>query len=143
MNRLALALSVVAMIAGSAHAESAPPIPNLLSALQHGGHVMVFRHGATDAAQQDVYPLNFGDMSKQRQLSEKGRETARAIGEVLRTNGITWGVIYTSELHRAVETGRLMAGKDVRPVDFLTDSSAGNAGAMASAAGGGNAALGL
>jgi hypothetical protein len=49
--------------------------------LKSGGYVIVFRHGATDESQRDAYPFKFDDMSAQRQLSGKGRETARQIGE--------------------------------------------------------------
>ena len=41
------------------------------------------------------------------------------------------GEVYTSRLNRAVETGRLIGGKEVSPVDELTDSGAGSASAMA------------
>ena len=41
------------------------------------------------------------------------------------------GEVYTSQLNRAVETGKLLGGKDVSPVDALTDSGAGSASAMA------------
>ena len=39
--------------------------------------------------------------------------------------------VHTSRLNRAVETGKLIGGKDVSPVDELTDSSAGSSSAMA------------
>ncbi len=47
-------------------------------------------------------------MSAQRQLSEKGRETARQIGEAFTALGIPVGVVYSSRLNRAVETARLI-----------------------------------
>jgi broad specificity phosphatase PhoE len=114
----------------------------LLSALKQGGHIIVFRHVATDDGQRDVYPFNFKDMSKQRQLSDQGRETARALGTAIKKLRIPIGEVYTSRLNRAVETGKLISGKDVIPVDGLTDSGAGNTSAMAGTSGGGNAELG-
>ena len=45
--------------------------------------------------------------------------------------GVPVGEVYTSRLNRAVETGRLIGGKDVTPVDEMTDSGAGSASAMA------------
>ena len=42
------------------------------------------------------------------------------------------GEVYTSKLNRAVETGKLLTGRDASPVDELTDSGAGSASAMAS-----------
>ena len=41
---------------------SAEDSRELVSALKQGGHVIVFRHGATDDSQKDIYPLNFDDM---------------------------------------------------------------------------------
>jgi hypothetical protein len=103
----------------------------LVSSLKAGGHVLVFRHGATDDSQKDVYPFKFDDMTAQRQLSEQGRAMARELGDALKKLGVPIGEVYTSQLHRAVETGGLIGGKDVSPVDGLTDSSAGSASGMA------------
>ncbi len=115
---------------------------DLVSALKQGGYVVVFRHGATDDSQKDIYPFNFDDMKAQRQLSEKGRDIARQIGAAIKQLGIPVGEIYTSKLNRAIETGKLLSGKDVKPVDALTDSGAGSAAAMANPAAG-NAKAGL
>ncbi len=103
----------------------------LVTSLKGGGYVIVFRHGATDDSHRDVYPFKFDDMSAQRQLSEKGRQMAREIGEALRKLNVPIGEVYTSKLNRAVETGKLIGGKDVSPLDALTDSSAGSASGMA------------
>lgn len=103
----------------------------LLPALQRGGYVIVVRHGATDARQDDVYPLDYDDMAKQRQLSEEGREAARQTGLALRALGIPIGKVFTSRLNRAMETGRLIAGKDIVWRIELNDSGMGSASAMA------------
>jgi len=121
---------------------SAEESRDLVSALKQGGYVVVFRHGATDDNQKDIYPFNFDDMKAQRQLSEKGRDIARQIGAAIKQLGIPVGEIYTSKLNRAIETGKLLSGKDVKPVDALTDSGAGSAAAMANPAAG-NAKAGL
>jgi len=114
----------------------------LVSALKQGGYVIVFRHGATDDSQKDIYPFNFDDMKTQRQLSEKGRDMARQIGAAIKKLGIPIGEVYTSRLNRAIETGKLLSDQEVRPVDALTDSGAGSTSAMASPTGG-NAKAGL
>ena len=103
----------------------------LLPSLQQGGYVLVLRHGATDSQQSDVYPLNYKDMTAQRQLSEQGREVARQMGSALVSLGIPIGSVITSRLNRAVETGRLVAGKDVKGMEELNDSTMGSASAMA------------
>ena len=56
---------------------------------------------------------------------------ARELGAALKKLGVPIGEVYTSRLNRAVETGKLIGGKDVSPVDELTDSSAGSASGMA------------
>ena len=107
----------------------------LVTALRQGGHVVIFRHGATDDSQKDVYPMDFGDMKGQRQLSPKGRAMAAEVGQAIGRLGIPIGVVFTSKLNRAVETGQLLSGKDVEAVAALTDSGAGVASAMANPSG--------
>ena len=111
---------------------SAADLTSLVSSLKAGGYVIVVRHVATDDSQKDVYPFKFDDMAAQRQLSEAGREMARQLGAAIKRLGTPVGDVYTSKLNRAVETGKLLTGKDVSPVDELTDSGAGSASAMAS-----------
>jgi phosphohistidine phosphatase SixA len=110
---------------------SAADLGKLVPQLRQGGYVLVIRHVATDDSQKDVYPFVFDDMKKQRQLSEQGRQMARDIGAALKALGIPLGQIYTSQLHRAVETGSLISGSQTIAKSELTDSGAGSAAAMA------------
>lgn len=110
----------------------AADLTSLVSSLKAGGYVIVVRHVATDDSQKDVYPFKFDDMTAQRQLSDAGRDMARQLGAAIKRLGTPIGEVYTSKLNRAVETGKLLAGKNVSPVDELTDSGAGSASAMAS-----------
>ncbi|QHP67011.1 histidine phosphatase family protein [Bradyrhizobium sp. LCT2] len=127
-------LAVIVLLAGfSRHA--AADTPDLVSSLKQGGYVLIFRHTATDDSQKDVYPFRFDDMSAQRQLSEKGRDMARQIGAAVKELAIPIGDVYTSRLNRAIETGKLISGREVRPVDALTDSSNASASGMANPAG--------
>ena len=130
MIRIALHLAMLLFATAIAPANASDP-QNLTTALKQGGYVIVFRHGATDESQKDIYPFRFDDMKAQRQLSDKGRETARAIGASFKELGIPIGEVYTSRLNRAVETGKLIAAKDVTSKDELTDSGAGSASSMA------------
>lgn len=141
MKTLHILCAVLLLLLGRA-APAAADAQDVISALKQGGYVLVFRHGATDDSQKDLYPFNFDDMKAQRQLSDKGRDTARQIGAALKKLNIPVGAIYTSRLNRAIETGRLLSGKDVKPVDALTDSSAGSASGMANPTGG-NAKAGV
>jgi hypothetical protein len=137
----ATALAISLLVAAPAHAQ-ATDLKALLPSLKSGGYVLVFRHTATDAAQEDVFPFDYSDMSKQRQLSEEGRKTAQQLGAALAALGIPIGEVWTSRLNRAIETGQMLAGKPGTGIDALTDSSSGKAGGMANAAGGGSEALG-
>jgi hypothetical protein len=65
------------------------------ASLASGAHVIVLRHGATDDSRRDVYPFKFDDLSAQRLLSEKGRDTARQIGADFRTIGLPIGNVFT------------------------------------------------
>jgi hypothetical protein len=112
---------------------TAADTPDLLASLKQGGYVLVFRHTATDDSQKDVYPFKFDDMSAQRQLSEKGRDMARQIGTAIKELAIPIGDVYTSRLNRAIEAGKLISGREVKPVDALTDSSNASASGRASA----------
>ena len=122
-----------ALLAGTASADEGS-LSLLLPSLQQGGYVVVLRHGATDPQQSDVYPLNYKDMTKQRQLSEQGRDVARQMGSALAALGIPIGSVITSRLNRAVETGRLVAARDVKSMEELNDSTQGSASAMAGSA---------
>src|SRR5215475_9671503 len=96
----------------SAHAQIDPGLLQAVKALQDGGYVIVFRHGATHADQADTDPLNIANVAKQRQLNDKGRADAKAVGEAFRAAGIPIGKSHSSRFQRAVETARLIGGKE-------------------------------
>src|SRR5436305_14724408 len=110
MGRLHIVYAMLLLLACGSPLSAADFRP---TALKNGGYVIVFRHGATDENQKDIYPFKFEDMKAQRQLSDKGRDSARQIGTALKRLGIPIGEVYTSRLNRAVETGKLLADKDV------------------------------
>ena len=141
MKTLQIVCAVLLLLLGRSQ-PAAADTQEVISALKQGGYVLVFRHGATDDSQKDIHPFNFDDMKAQRQLSDNGRDTARQIGATIKKLGIPVGDIYTSRLNRAIETGKLISGQDVKPVDALTDSSAGSASGMANPSGG-NAKAGV
>jgi len=124
-------LFVIVLLAACAQAAVAADMSELIASLKQGGYVLVFRHTATDDSQKDVYPFKFDDMSAQRQLSEKGRDTARQIGAAIQERAIPIGNVYTSRLNRAIEAGKLITGKEGKAVDALTDSSNASASGMA------------
>jgi phosphohistidine phosphatase SixA len=93
----------------------------LVAQMKQGGHVIVFRHGATHRDQADTDPLNHDNVAKQRLLSEGGREVAKQVGDSFVKLGIPLGKVYTSRFNRAVETGKLVGRGDVTATIDITE----------------------
>jgi phosphohistidine phosphatase SixA len=96
----------------------AQTLPEWIAPLRDGGHVIVFRHGATYPDQADTDPFNLTNADKQRQLSDAGRAKAKEIGEAFRKLRIPVGQVHTSLLYRAIETGKLMF-PDITPMTTI------------------------
>jgi phosphohistidine phosphatase SixA len=104
-SRLTLAGAVLALFFQTG---PAPAQPEWVAALREGGHVIVFRHGATHPDQADTDPLNLDNVAKQRQLNDQGRALATEIGNAMRKLKIPVVQVITSKFNRAVETGKLL-----------------------------------
>ena len=102
----------IGLVFGSAWGQASPSAADVLEALRGGGYVIVIRHGATHTDQADTDPLNLDNVTKQRQLNDKGRADAKAIGELFKSAGVPIGKSYSSRFNRAVETARLVGGKE-------------------------------
>jgi phosphohistidine phosphatase SixA len=89
--------------------------------LRAGGYVIVLRHGATHNDQADTDPLNFDNIAKQRQLSPKGEEAAKAFGAALRQIGVPVGKVTTSQFNRAYQTARLAGFDNVEKSSDVTE----------------------
>ena len=108
----AFVLLAVGLVVGSAWGQPSPSVGDILEMLRAGGYVIVFRHGATHPDQADTDPLNHDNVAKQRQLNDKGRADAKEVGAVFRAAGLPIGKSYSSRFYRAVETARLIGGKE-------------------------------
>ena len=111
---------LVAVSATSAWGQ-AVPVSEILTTLRAGGYVIVVRHGATHPDQADTDPLNLDNVAKQRQLNDKGRADAGSLGEVFKAAGVPIGQTYSSRFFRAVETARLIAGKEPQATLDVTE----------------------
>jgi phosphohistidine phosphatase SixA len=118
--RLLVAL-ILGLVVGSAWAQSSPPVGAILTLLRAGGYVVVFRHGATHADQADTDPLNLDDVAKQRQLNDNGRADAKTVGDALKAARVPIGKSISSRFARAVETARLIGGKDPEPTPDVSE----------------------
>jgi len=116
-----LILLIVGVITGSAWGQSPASLEDVVRALRAGGNVIIVRHGATHPDQADTDPLNLDNVAKQRQLNDKGRADAKTVGEVFRSVGIPIGKLYSSRFNRAVETARLIGGKEPEPTMDVTE----------------------
>jgi broad specificity phosphatase PhoE len=85
------------------------------AALVNGGHVALIRHGnAPPGYGGDPPGFKIDDCATQRNLDEKGRAQARALGEGFRQRGVRADKTLSSPWCRCLETARLMA---LGPVD--------------------------
>jgi phosphohistidine phosphatase SixA len=112
-NRLAIlfATTLLLLAINPARAQQRAGDAEIISALRAGGHVIVFRHGATHADQADTDPLNPDNIAKQRQLNAKGEDAAKALGAAFKQIGVPVGKAITSQFNRAYQTAKL-AGFD-------------------------------
>lgn len=116
-----IALLVIGLVVESAWGQSSPSGVDILQVLRPGGYVIVLRHGATYPDQADTDPLHNDNLAKQRQLNDKGRADAKEVGEVFRAAGVPIGKLYSSRFHRAVETARLIGGREPRATLDVTE----------------------
>jgi broad specificity phosphatase PhoE len=101
-----LLLAVLALAAGCGDDE--PAQDPLVRTLQQGGNVLVVRHATADAEINRQERLR--SCGLQRNLTEQGREQARAIGEGIRALRIPIGDVRASPLCRTRDTARLAFG---------------------------------
>jgi phosphohistidine phosphatase SixA len=113
--------ALIALLPAAANSQPAASQAEWIDALRQGGHVIVFRHGATYPDQADTDPLNPANVGKQRQLNEDGRALAKSIGESMRKLAIPVGEVQTSMFQRAVDTGTLLGFGDVKTSPDITE----------------------
>jgi len=107
MKRLVLAALAMWLLAvpGAAADDS----QDAWAALVNGGHVALVRHGnAPPGYGGDPPGFKIEDCATQRNLDEKGRAQARALGDAFRQRGVRADRIVSSPWCRCLETARLM-----------------------------------
>ena len=105
-------LTLGAPAVGLAQQAAAPPLrgAELLAALRAGGYIIYFRHADTDHGQNDQRMTSVEDCTTQRNLTDRGRDHSRAIGEAIRALQIPIGAVIASPMCRTVETAVLAFG---------------------------------
>ena len=99
------------LIAGVVAADTLLEPQAAIEALRGGGYVLYFRHAATDMSKNDANMTSFDDCPTQRNLVDRGRDDARAIGAAVRALGIPIGKVRASPFCRTVETATLAFGR--------------------------------
>jgi|SRR5215472_9000159 len=118
---LTFCLGLSAMLGTAVPGSAAENDKEIAQALRAGGLVIAVRHGATFPDQADTDPLNFDNISAQRNLNEKGKALAKAFGDALRQISIPVGKVYTSKYNRAYETAVIAGFKDIEKTADLTE----------------------
>ena len=104
-------LSCLVLLLLAACRSLAAPDPALVERLREGGYVLYMRHASTDFSEGDSNSRSYEDCANQRNLTEKGRDEARAVGEHLKRLRIPVGTVLASPFCRTMETARLAFGK--------------------------------
>ena len=123
----ALWLALLAPAAALAQPATTPPLrgAELLATLRAGGHILYLRHADTDHGQNDQRMTSVEDCTMQRNLSARGRDRARAVGEAIRALRIPIGAVIASPLCRTVETAAAQKSAAVREGGPLPPGSPG------------------
>ena len=123
LSWLAFAVVIVGSV-GSTQAQTLSGAA-LANALKQGGFVLVMRHANSPAqppAKADADPKN---AKLERQLDTIGRDTARAMGEAVKSLRIPIGDVFSSPTFRAHQTVELAALGPAKDVTELDEGAAG------------------
>jgi len=82
----------------------------LAEALQQGGYTILLRHMSTTPFNPDSAAFDIDDCATQRNLSDKGKQQARRVGESFKALGIGVSEVLSSPYCRCMETGQLAFG---------------------------------
>lgn len=95
----------------------------LVSALRHGGYVLVMRHASSPFQAPDKSAADPDNINLERQLDATGKETATAMGKAIKTLGIPIGEVESSEAFRALQTVKYADLPYAKPVAELTEGN--------------------
>jgi len=91
---------------------------DLVKLLRDGGHVLYMRHASTDFSQNDARMKDYDDCANQRNLTDKGRAEARAVGAHLRRLNVSVIDVLASPFCRTMETARLVFGRGTATLEL-------------------------
>jgi phosphohistidine phosphatase SixA len=123
MKTLALVFSALLYFTPFAQAQtSSMPATHIsgaevLTRLKQGGLILYIRHTSTDFGQNDEQMTKYEDCAHQRNLTDRGRAEAKAIGVAIRRLRIPVDSVVASPYCRTLETARLAFGKAAASLD--------------------------
>jgi phosphohistidine phosphatase SixA len=122
--RLLRLACLLAISAGPAFADD----EEVWAALRQGGKIVLLRHTHVDM-REGIGRLAPGNCVAEVNLSTRGIEQAKRIGEAFRAHGILVGEVLTSPYCRCIDTGKLAFGRatpvqNLMPPGVLSDSQA-------------------
>jgi broad specificity phosphatase PhoE len=109
------AYALVALLAFPALARADDALWEMLRA---GGHVLLIRHAETEPGSGDPPGFRIDDCATQRNLSARGRDDARRMGQMFRARGVPVAAVLSSRWCRCLDTARLAFGA-AEPWDAL------------------------
>ena len=87
--------------------------------LKQPGHVVLMRHANAPGIGEDPPGIDLKNCALQRNLDERGRAQARAIGEEFRRRGFKQVRMVSSQFCRAIDTAKLMGFGSVQQLPAL------------------------
>ncbi|MES2626836.1 MAG: histidine phosphatase family protein [Pseudomonadota bacterium] len=102
----------------------------LADVLRKGGLVLVMRHTNSPRELPDAATVNPDNVNSERQLDDKGRRDATAIGETIRRLHVLISEVLSSPTYRALETARLAGFESVIVQDELSNEGMQESGAQ-------------
>ncbi len=116
----AIAAFVIAACLAFGASPAVADLPAALAALKTGGHVVLMRHAITEPGTGDPQNFDLGDWTTQRNLDDRGRRQAQALGAVFGAAGVRFDRALSSAWRRCTETAELVlggAGQAALPVE--------------------------
>lgn len=124
--RVALVCAMLSLLPAAAGAQPASSQAEWINDLRLGGYMIVLRHGATVSGHAGTDSMSRPNAPAERQLNDEGRAQAKSIGEALRKLKIPVGLVLTSTIQRAVDTGTLLGFGEVTATSDLAESGHGD-----------------
>lgn len=121
-TRLHILLSILFLVIGTTARAQNLEGAALVRALERGGYVVVMRHASSPSEPPAKDSADAENTRDERQLDEKGRTTATAMGKALHDLKIPLGEVLSSPTYRALETVRYAQLGTARTYSELGDN---------------------